>query len=79
MHEEFGLLSTYGGRTNTPVVFEDMIIVHSVVVGWGEVATPAHRFIAMDKNTGEVRWFNGTGLRPEDTTFGNASADGAWR
>lgn len=69
MHEEFGLLSTYGGRTNTPVVFEDMIIVHSVVVGWGEVATPAHRFIAMDKNTGEVRWFNGTGLRPEDTTF----------
>ncbi len=69
MHEEYGLLSTYGGRTNTPVVFEDLIIVHSVVVGWGDMATPAHRFIAMDKNTGEVRWFNGTGLRPEDTTF----------
>jgi outer membrane protein assembly factor BamB len=69
MHEEFGLLSTYGGRTNTPIVFEDLIIVHSVVVGWGDVATPAHRFIAMDKKTGEVRWFNGTGLRPEDTTF----------
>ena len=79
MHEEFGLLSTYGGRTNTPVVFEDMIIVHSVVVGWGEVATPAHRFIAMDKNTGEVRWFNGTGLRPEDTTFAHTGRDGAWR
>jgi outer membrane protein assembly factor BamB len=69
MHEEFGLLSTYGGRTNTPIVFEDLIIVHSVVVGWGDAAIPAHRFIAMDKNTGEVRWFNGTGLRPEDTTY----------
>jgi outer membrane protein assembly factor BamB len=70
MHEELGLLSTYGGRTNTPAIFEDLIIVHSVVVGSGDVAIPAHRFIAMDKHTGEPRWFNGTGLRPEDTTFG---------
>jgi outer membrane protein assembly factor BamB len=69
LHEQHGLLSTYGGRTNTPVVFEDLIIAHSVVVGWGDTAIPAHRFIAMDKNTGEIRWFNGTGLRPEDTTF----------
>ena len=31
---------------------------------------PAHRFLALDKNTGEVRWFNkGTTERPEDTTF----------
>lgn len=69
LHEEFGLVSTYGGRTNTPVVFEDLVIASAVVTGWGEMAVPAHRFIAMDKNTGEVRWFNGTGLRPEDTTY----------
>ena len=69
MHEEFGLLSTFGGRTNTPAIFEDLILVHSVVIGWGDMALPAHRFIAMDKNTGEVRWFNGTTVRPEDTTF----------
>jgi outer membrane protein assembly factor BamB len=70
MHEQFGLLSTYGGRTNTPAIFEDLILVHSVVTGWGDTALPAHRFIAMDKNTGEVRWVNGTTLRPEDTTYG---------
>ncbi|MEX2138143.1 MAG: PQQ-binding-like beta-propeller repeat protein [Pirellulales bacterium] len=70
MHEQFGLLSTYGGRTNTPALFEDLILVHSVVVGWGDTAVPAHRFIAMDKHTGEVRWVNGTTLRPADTTFG---------
>ena len=23
LHEEFGLISTYGGRTNVPVIFED--------------------------------------------------------
>ncbi len=67
--EEVGVLSVYGGRTNTPALFEDLIIVHSVVVGWGDSAIPAHRFIAMDKNTGEIRWLNGTSLRPEDTTF----------
>ncbi len=70
MHEQFGLLSTYGGRTNTPALFEDLIIVHSVVVGWGDTAIPAHRFIAMNKANGEVRWVSGTTLRPEDTTFG---------
>lgn len=69
MHEEFGLLSTYGGRTNTPVIFEDLIIVHAVIIGWGDMAVPAHRFVAMDKSTGEVRWFNGTTERPEDTTY----------
>ncbi len=69
LHEEFGLLSTYGGRTHTPVVFEDMVIVSGVVIGWGEMARPAHRQIAMDKKTGEVRWFNGTKPSPEDTIY----------
>ena len=27
MSEEYGMLSTYGGRTNFPVVFEDLVIV----------------------------------------------------
>jgi outer membrane protein assembly factor BamB len=69
LHEEFGLLSTYGGRTHTPVVFEDMVIVSGVVIGWGDMARPAHRQIAMDKETGEVRWFNGTKPLPEDTVY----------
>ncbi|MDZ4817670.1 MAG: PQQ-binding-like beta-propeller repeat protein [Planctomycetota bacterium] len=69
MHEEFGLLSTYGGRTNTPVIFEDMVLASAVIIGWGDTALPAHRFLGMDKNTGEVRWLNGTTVRPEDTTY----------
>ena len=27
MSEEYGMLSTYGGRTNFPVVFEDLVII----------------------------------------------------
>lgn len=69
LHEEYGLLSTYGGRTNVPVLFEDLIIVSAVVIGWGDMAKPAHRFLAFNKKTGELVWFNGTRLLPYDTTY----------
>ena len=69
LHERFGLLSTYGGRTNFPVVFEDLVIVSAIVIGWGDMAKPAHRFLAFDKRTGEVVWFTGTRLLPYDTTY----------
>ena len=69
LNEEFGLLTTYGGRTNVPVVFEDLVIISGVVTGWGDMARPAHRFLAFNKQTGEAVWFNGTRPLPEDTTY----------
>jgi len=69
LNEEFGLLSTYGGRTNVAVVYEDLVIISAVMTNWGELSVPAHRFIAFDKKTGQVVWFNGTSLRPDDTTY----------
>ncbi len=73
LHEEFGFLSTYGGRTNIPVVFEDLVIASAVVTGWGDTARPAHRFLGMDAATGVVRWMNGTKELPEDTTYSTPS------
>ncbi len=69
MSEEFGMLSTYGGRTNTPVVFENLVIISGVTTGWDESARPAHRFFAFDKNTGESVWVTSTRPLPEDTTY----------
>jgi hypothetical protein len=75
LHEELGLISTYGGRTNVPVIFEDMVLASAVVVGWGDtdkwagLAKPAHRFMAFDKAAGELRWMNGTSISPFDTTY----------
>jgi len=69
MSEEYGLLSTYGGRTNFPTLFDDLIIFSGVQTGWGELAIPAHRFIAFNKETGEAVWLSSTRLRPEDTTY----------
>lgn len=69
LSEEFGMLSTYGGRTNTPVVFEDLVIISGVTTGWDTTATPAHRFLAFDKSTGQLVWLTGTNPFPEDTTY----------
>lgn len=75
LHEEFGLLSTYGGRTNVPVLYDDTVIASAVVIGWGDtaewgmMAKPAHRFMAFDQATGELRWLKGTRLIPADTTY----------
>ena len=49
LSEEYGILSTYGGRTNLPTIFEDLVIVSGVTTGWGDQAIPAHRFIAFHK------------------------------
>jgi len=67
--EEQGMLSTYGGRTNFPVIFENLVIVSGVHTGWAETALPAHRFMAFDKRSGEIVWTFSTVPRPEDTTY----------
>ena len=69
LSEEYGMLSTYGGRTNFPIVFENLVIISGVTTGWGEAAVPAHRFVAFDKLTGQAVWFASTRPRPEDTTY----------
>lgn len=75
LHEEFGLLSTYGGRTHSPIVFEDTVLISAVIIGWGDapqwgfLAKPAHRFLCFDKMNGELRWLKGTGISPYDTTY----------
>jgi outer membrane protein assembly factor BamB len=69
LHEQLGVLSTYGGRTNYPIICDQLVILGSVVIGWGDMAQPAHRFMAFDKATGDVRYFVSTKLRPEDTIY----------
>jgi outer membrane protein assembly factor BamB len=69
LHEEYGWLSTYGGRTNFPLVHEERVIISAVVIGSNEIARPTHRFIAFDKRNGQPAWFSGTRPLPEDTTY----------
>jgi outer membrane protein assembly factor BamB len=67
--EDFGLLTTHGGRTVSPIIEDDMVIVSGITFGWGEHARGAHRFMAFDKKTGESMWVSSPGGRPYDTTY----------
>ena len=69
MSEEFGLISTFGGRTPTPAVDEDRLYVAGVAFGWGDNAKSQYRVFCLDKNTGELRWTNGTGGIPVDAPY----------
>ena len=67
--EDFGLLTTHGGRTVSPIVDGDLVIVSGVTFQWGQHGRGAHRFMAFDKKTGETMWVSAPGGRPYDTTY----------
>jgi outer membrane protein assembly factor BamB len=67
--EDFGLLTTHGGRTVSPIVDGDLVIVSGVTFQWGQHAGGAHRFMAFDKKTGQTMWVSAPGGRPYDTTY----------
>ena len=67
--EDFGLLTTHGGRTVSPIIDGNLVIVSGVTFVWGEHGRGAHRFMAFDKLTGETMWTSAPGGRPYDTTY----------
>jgi outer membrane protein assembly factor BamB len=67
--EEFGLLTTHGGRTVSPIIDGDLVIVSGVTFQWGQHGRGAHRFMAFAKKTGETVWISAPGGRPYDTTY----------
>jgi outer membrane protein assembly factor BamB len=67
--EEFGLITTHGGRTVSPVIDGDLVIVSGASFAWGTNAGGSHRFFAFDKRTGETVWVSQPGGRPYDTAY----------
>jgi outer membrane protein assembly factor BamB len=67
--EDFGLWTTHGGRTGSPVIDGELVIVSGPTEGWGEEAQRRHRFMAFDKKTGATVWVSSPGGRPYDTTY----------
>ena len=54
--EDFNFMEGYGGRTQTPTVDEDRVIVHFGNHSWGDQRIPRHRIFSFDKRTGELIW-----------------------
>ncbi|MEL7499690.1 MAG: PQQ-binding-like beta-propeller repeat protein [Planctomycetota bacterium] len=69
--EKFGKISGYGGRTQTPIIDEDRLIVSFMATNWGATKGPApkHYYYAFDKKTGDLQWVSAPGGQPKDTNY----------
>jgi outer membrane protein assembly factor BamB len=67
--EEYAAFTTHGGRTMSPIVDGDLVIVAAAVSNWGTQANRSHRFIALDKRTGDIVYIANPGGRPYDTAY----------
>ncbi|MGH9934652.1 MAG: PQQ-binding-like beta-propeller repeat protein, partial [Blastocatellia bacterium] len=67
--DEYGAWTTHGGRTVSPIIEGDLVIVGTVTDGFGDIASRRHRYYAFDKRTGENVWISTPGGRPFDTTY----------
>jgi outer membrane protein assembly factor BamB len=68
--EEFSPFTTHGGRTVSPLIDGNLVIVSTPTSTWGSMANRSQRFIALDKRTGDIVWISTPGGRPYDTSYG---------
>ena len=67
--EEWAAFTTHGGRTMSPIVDGDLVIVSAPISSWGSAAGRAHRLVALDKRTGDIVYVSNPGSRPYDTAY----------
>ncbi len=67
--EEWGEISTHGGRTVSPVIEGDLVIVSTLNSGWGEQSRGSNRYFAFDKTTGAVVWISSPQSKHYDTNY----------
>lgn len=77
--EEYGAITTHGGRTTSPIIDGDRIILNTLLQGWGDLGRPGNRYFAFDKRTGQTIWVSSPQVRHYDTNYSSpilATIDG---
>lgn len=67
--EEYGAITTHGGRTTSPIVEGDMVILNTLLQGWGDLGRPGNRYFAFDKRTGQTIWVSAPQTKHYDTNY----------
>jgi outer membrane protein assembly factor BamB len=68
--EEYGAITTHGGRTTSPIVEGDKIILNTLIQNWGpDLGRPGNRYFAFDKRTGQTIWVSSPQARHYDTNY----------
>ena len=76
--ENVGRLTFPTGRTGSPAVDGNVVIINSISANWGAAGPAANRFYAFDKKTGEFIWASQPGLRPVDGSFTTPYFETRW-
>lgn len=67
--EEYGAVTTHGGRTTSPIVEGDKVILNALVLAWGDLGRTGNRYFAFDKRTGQTIWIASPQTRHYDTNY----------
>ena len=67
--EDYGAVTTHGGRTTSPIVNGDNIILNTLLLAWGDLNRPGNRYMAFDKRTGQTVWISSPQVRHYDTNY----------
>jgi outer membrane protein assembly factor BamB len=67
--DEYGAVTTHGGRTTSPIIEGDKLILNSLILAWGDLNRPGNRYFAFDKKTGQTIWISSPQSRHYDTNY----------
>ena len=67
--DEYGAVTTHGGRTTSPIVEGDKVILNALILAWGDLNRPGNRYFAFDKKTGQTAWISSPQARHYDTNY----------
>ena len=67
--DEYGAVTTHGGRTTSPIIEGDKVILNALILAWGDLNRPGNRYFAFDKKTGQTIWISSPQSRHYDTNY----------
>jgi len=67
--DEYGAVTTHGGRTTSPIIEGDKLILNTLILAWGDLNRPGNRYFAFDKKTGQTIWISSPQARHYDTNY----------
>ena len=67
--DEYGAVTTHGGRTTSPIVEGDKVILNALVLAWGDLNRTGNRYFAFDKKTGQTVWVASPQTKHYDTNY----------
>jgi outer membrane protein assembly factor BamB len=67
--DEYGAVTTHGGRTVSPIIEGDKVILNALILAWGDLNRTGNRYFAFDKKTGQTVWISSPQARHYDTNY----------